>query len=90
MARVLVLWAGRSRRTAGPFPSGPTAGSGQGAAPIPGSQSLASHAGYSGGAENRIGALGRHSFPEGKGRDVRVKEGCWMVPTQASVFSLGP
>jgi hypothetical protein len=30
----------------------------KGQPPIPGSQSLASHAGYSGGAENRIGAPG--------------------------------
>jgi hypothetical protein len=31
---------------------------------VPGSQSLASHAGYDRGAENRIGAPGRHSAPE--------------------------
>ena len=28
---------------------------------VPGSQSLASHIGYRGGVENRIGALGQHS-----------------------------
>jgi hypothetical protein len=36
-------------------------GAAPGAAPVPGSWSSASHAGYGGGAENRIGAPGRHS-----------------------------
>ena len=43
--------------------------------PVPGSQSPASHAGYSRGAENRIGALGWQSAPERKGREVRGREG---------------
>ena len=35
----------------------------KGQPPVTGSQSLASHAGYSRGAENRLGAPGRHSGP---------------------------
>lgn len=35
----------------------------KGQAPVPGSQSLASHAGYGRGVEIRIGASGRHSRP---------------------------
>ena len=51
---------------------------------VPGSQSLASHAGYGRGAENKIGAPGQHQAPEiweeGRGREV---------PMQARVLSPG-
>jgi hypothetical protein len=49
----------------------------QGAAPIPGYQTQASHAGYGRGAKNRIGALG--IWEEGRGREV---------PMQVRVLSL--
>ena len=71
-ARDPVLWAGGRGRTAGCFPgwaygcvkpltphSG-MVGVDKEQPPVSGSQSLASHAGYSRGAENRIGAPGRH------------------------------
>jgi hypothetical protein len=45
----------------------------KGQLPVPGSQTLASHAGYGRGAENRIGDPGGH----------------WVVPMQVSVFSSG-
>ena len=36
----------------------------KGQPPVPGSQSLASNAGYGRGSENRIGAQGQHKAPE--------------------------
>ena len=38
---------------------------------VPGSQPLASHPGYGGGAENKIGTLGQHSGQEVKGGEGR-------------------
>jgi hypothetical protein len=55
----------------------------KGQLPVLGSQSQASHTGYSRGAESRIGALGLLALKiqeEGRGREV---------PTQATVLSLG-
>jgi hypothetical protein len=77
-ARVSVLWDGGQGRTAGCFPCSPRwasswvkpltphsgGGGGEGVAPVPGSQSLASHTGYGRGAENRIGDPRRHSALE--------------------------
>jgi hypothetical protein len=63
-------------------------GGGQGAPPDPGSQSLASHSGDSGGAENRIGATGITLGPGGEKKSGQGERGCWVVPTQVSVFSL--
>jgi hypothetical protein len=55
----------------------------KGQLPVPGSQSLASHAGAGRGTENRIGALEQHQVleipEEGRGREV---------PTQVRVLSL--
>ena len=42
---------------------------------VPGSQSLASHAGYSRGAENRIGAAGQHSGPRGESKRGQERGG---------------
>jgi hypothetical protein len=50
----------------------------KGQSPVPGSQSLASHAGYGRGVENRIESLGIRE--EGRGREV---------PMQVRVFSPG-
>jgi hypothetical protein len=87
--RVPVLWEGGCGRTVGRFPLSPGWASGvwshwphmvggeQEKATVPGSQSLASHAGYSRGAENRIGPQG-NTHEEGRKREV---------PTQARVLS---
>ena len=97
-ARVSVLWDGGQGRTAGCFPCSPRwasswvkpltpyggrDGGGQGA--VPGSQSLASHAGYGRGAENRIGAPGRHSSPRRCGKRAEGER----FPMQARVLKSG-
>jgi hypothetical protein len=52
---------------------------------VPGSQSLASHAGYGRGAEKRIGDPGWYSALEGKGREVRGKGGIgWFLRRRES------
>jgi hypothetical protein len=53
---------------------------------VPGSQPLASHAGYGRGAENRIGAPGQHSGPREEG-EVMGRGWCWVVSTQVRVLS---
>jgi hypothetical protein len=47
---------------------------------VPGSQPLASHAGYSGGAENRIGTPGQHWTLGIKGREGRGRGGTGWFP----------
>jgi hypothetical protein len=59
----------------------------KGQAQVPSSQSPTSHAGYDGVAENRIGALGRHSAPEIREEGSGIV-GHWVVPTQVRVLSL--
>jgi hypothetical protein len=56
---------------------------GQGAAPITGSQSPASHAGYNRGDENRIEAPGQHSQPQ----RYRKRGQGEKVPMQVRVFN---